>query len=266
MQYQLLDSGGAQKLERFGPVVLVRPCAQAVWKPAQPAAAWQAADATFTRYPAHQWRGRVPREWVIEYDRLRFKLMPTDFGHVGLFPEHRELWSWVRSKLTREATILNLFAYTGGATLACAKEGAQVCHVDASKVSVDWARHNAGLNGLTEVRWIVDDVIGFLKREVRRSRSYDGIILDPPTFGRGSRGEVFKIEEHLGEILSLCYALLSKNPLFVVLSTHTPGYTPTVLHHMLHQAAPRGCIEAGELTIAGPLTLPSGAYARWYAP
>lgn len=269
MKYQLLDSGAQKKLEQFGKFVLSRPCSQAVWKPVLHAADWNKADASFTREPANRWVGMhaLPPSWLVEHEGIRFKLMPTDFGHVGMFPEHALLWTWMRSKLKRGAQVLNLFAYTGGVTLAAAKAGAEVCHVDASKTTVAWARENCALNGLEKapIRWIVDDVIKFLQREARRGRLYDGIVLDPPTFGRGSKGEVFKIENDLPEILRLCFSLLSKDPAFVILSSHTPGYTPLVLHHLLRQASVGGSVEKGELVIPGPLELTSGTYARWYA-
>src|SRR3569832_2195063 len=197
MKYQLLDSGAEQKLERFGQYLLSRPCSQAVWKTALSPGEWKKADATFTREPANKWMGTtLPASWVVEHQGIRFKLMPTDFGHVGMFPEHALLWTWMRNRIKQGSQILNLFAYTGGVTLAAAQAGAEVCHVDASKTTVAWARENCALNELEKapIRWIVDDVIKFLQREVRRGRTYDGIILDPPTFGRGSKGEVFKIE------------------------------------------------------------------------
>lgn len=273
MKYQLLDSGAEQKLERFGEFVLARPCSQAVWKPSLPMSSWKNVRASFTREPANRWVGSppLPASWIVEHEGICFKLMPTDFGHVGMFPEHALLWSWMKprlSSLSSKASVLNLFAYTGGATLAAAQAGAQVCHVDASKTSVAWARDNCALNQLQKapIRWIIDDVVKFLRREVRRGHAYDGIILDPPTFGRGSKGEVFKIEKDLPEILSLCFSLLSKGPAFLILSSHTPGYTPLVLRHLLHQASGErgGTLETGELTIPGPLELTSGTYARWY--
>ena len=174
----------------------------------------------------------------------------------------------MKEKMNKKCSILNLFAYTGGATLVAAKRGADVCHLDASKTTVAWARENAALNKLEKapVRWIVDDAIKFLGREVRRGTRYDGIILDPPTFGRGNQGEVFKIEKDLPVILDLCYQLLTPDPSFVILSSHTPGYTPLVLHHLLKQAKGdrKGTIEMGEMVIPGPLDLTSGTYARWY--
>ena len=207
--YQLLDSGDGKKIERFGPVSLVRPAAGAVWEP-EHRRLWKNADAEFSR-EREGWRwernGRLPEQWEATHHQLRFILKRTDFGHVGLFPEHAAIWDWVRSRIAERPAIqvLNLFAYSGGATLAAAAAGAQVCHVDASKGMVEWARENAALNGLEQhpIRWIVDDVFKFLAREARRGRRYDGIILDPPSFGRGKRGEVFKVEEDLIPLLDL---------------------------------------------------------------
>lgn len=268
MTYKLLDSGNQNKLEQFGDYTLVRPCAQAVWKPSLEVKAWKEADAVFTREPSNRWvaSSPLPSSWTVECEEILFKLMPTDFGHIGIFPEHALLWKWMKQKMRKKCSILNLFAYTGGATLVAAKAGADVCHVDASKTTVAWARENAALNKLDKapVRWIVDDAIKFLGREVRRGTRYDGIILDPPTFGRGSQGEVFKIEKDLPVILDLCFQLLTQDPLFVILSSHTPGYTPLVLHHLLLQASTKGTIDMGEMVIPGPLDLTSGTYARWY--
>lgn len=266
MSYKLIDSGNQNKLEQFGDYLLVRPSSQAVWKPTIDAKLWKEADAVFTREPHNKWIAQppLPQSWTVELAGIKFKLMPTDFGHIGIFPEHAELWKWMVPKLKKKSSILNLFAYTGGATLAAAKAGADVCHVDASKTAVAWARENAAINKLDKIRWIVDDVIKFLRREVKRGNRYDGIILDPPTFGRGSQGEVFKIEKDLPVILELCFQLLSPKPLFLILSCHTPGYTPLVLHHLLRQAEEMGTIEMGEMVIPGPLPLTSGSYARWY--
>lgn len=263
--YKLLDSGHQNKLEQFGDYVVARPCSQAVWRPSLDVKSWKEADAVFTREPHNKWMGKLPTSWNVELEGVIFKLMPTEFGHIGIFPEHAQLWKWMREKIKKKCSILNLFAYTGGATMVAAKAGAEVCHVDASKTTVAWARENAALNKMEKVRWIVDDVIKFLKREVRRGTRYDGIILDPPTFGRGSQGEIFKIEKDLPIILELCFQLLSAQPLFVILSCHTPGYTPLVLHHLLRQAQESGTIEIGEMVIPGPLDLTSGTYARWYA-
>jgi len=271
--YLLIDSGHGKKLERFGPYLLSRPCSQAVWKPQLDPKEWQKADALFVREGDVKWTFchlKPNLSWSIDVSGVRFKISPTDFGHLGIFPEQAPFWEWIQTTLKRrkEAKLLNLFAYSGGITLSAAKAGAQVCHLDASKGMVEWARENAKLNHLQEapIRWIVDDVRKFLTREVRRGVRYDAIVLDPPTFGRGSKNELFKIEEHLPEILQLCRQLLSNNPLFVLLSCHTPGFTPIVLHHLLLQSMPPGKIDTGEMTLTGSpetLPIPSGTFARW---
>lgn len=274
--YELLDSGNGAKLERFGEIVLARPCAQAVWQPQRPAR-WKSADATFDREDGNRWHGRnrLPQEWVIDVDGTRFRLSGTDFGHLGIFPEQRAQWTWIRETVAaagRPVRVLNLFAYSGGSTLAAARGGAEVCHLDASKGMVQWARANAALNGLEShpIRWIVDDAHKFLNREIRRGRRYDGIILDPPTYGRGGNGETYKIERDLTETLRLCRALLSDAPRFLLLSAHTPGHTPVVLSNVLTQALRGlgGAVSAGEMLLTGApdvFPLPSGAYARWQA-
>jgi 23S rRNA (cytosine1962-C5)-methyltransferase len=279
--YELLDSGSFQKLERFGSVVLSRPCAQAVWQQSLPKADWQKVTATFFRDGGNQWRGRdkLPETWTIEVDGTKFQLSSTDFGHLGIFPEQRDQWRRIRETCAeyskchgRPARVLNLFAYSGGSTLAAALACAEVCHVDASKGMVDWARKNAALNGLEEkpVRWIVDDVTKFLERELRRERQYDLLILDPPSYGRGAKGEVFKIENDLPPLLALLGKLMSPQPLGVLLSCHTPELTPISLHHMLLQQFGRngGKVEHGEMQLRGTkdvLPVPSGSFAWWLA-
>jgi 23S rRNA (cytosine1962-C5)-methyltransferase len=271
MSYSLLDSGGEQKLERFGKYTLVRPCSQALWKPKHPTSLWQKKDALFTREGGNRWVSStpLPSSWVAEIKGLKFKISPTEFGHVGVFPEHSMLWEWMSAKIASRKeppNILNLFAYSGGASLACARAGARVCHLDASKGMVAWARENAALNELTDapIRWIVEDVMKFLGREFKRGVRYDGIILDPPSFGRGSKGEIFKIENDLHSILESCKNILSAHPLFLVLTSHTPGFTPLVLHHVMRQMM-EGKIEYGEMIIGSEHTfdLPCGSYARW---
>lgn len=275
--YQLLDSGNGRKLERFDSHVLDRPCSQAVWRPEQPRAAWNQADATFTRETKDAfwtYRNRPDADWQVMIDGLRFGLRPTDFGHVGIFPEHRRAWKWLADSAEccepGELEVLNLFAYSGGATLAAARAGFKVCHLDASKKMVQWARENAALNGLQDapIRWICEDVNKFLKREQRRGRRYAGIILDPPSFGRGTRHEIFKIDNNLRELLDDCRQLLVDDPRFVFLSCHTPGYTPIVLEHLLGQMLNRheGRIETGEMTLTGEAdarAVPSGGYGAW---
>jgi len=268
-EYSLLDSGNGQKLERFGPYLLIRPCAQAVWRPALSPEAWQEADALFEREDGNSWieRKPLPEKWTLSIHGIQFFLKRTDFGHLGIFPEQISQWLWMQKKLESrpQAKVLNLFAYSGGATFAAAQKKAEVCHLDAAKGMVAWARENAALNGLEEapIRWIVDDVSKFLVREKRRGQRYDAIILDPPSFGRGAAGEVFKIERDLPAILQSCKDLLSENPLFVLFSCHTPSYTPIVMRQLLGDYLQVDQIESGEMVLEASQTVPSGTYARW---
>ncbi len=261
--YQLLDSGDGQKLERFGEYTLLRPCAQAVWRPSLKVSP----DAVFTRDDKWIFHKKLPKSWAVMHGGVEFKIDPTDFGHLGLFPEHADLWEWMRPLVKKGSRILNLFAYSGGVTLAAAQQGAEVCHLDASKGMVDWARENAASNQLqkAQIRWIVDDAIKFLRREKKRESFYDGIILDPPTFGRGSQGEVFKIERDIMPLLELCSELLTKKPLFVIFSCHTPGFTPLCMLHLIGQTMPKGQIEVGEMALHSPetISIPSGSFAKW---
>ena len=261
--YQLLDSGNGRKWERFGDFILNRPCSQAIWRPkgnCEP-------HATFSREEGTKWtfQKKLPASWEIQIEGVTMKIAPTDFGHLGVFPEHASLWSWMQERITSGTKVLNLFAYSGGATLAAAQKGASVCHLDASKAMVDWARENADLNNLSSapIRWIVDDAIKFLRREVKRKNRYDGILLDPPTFGRGSKGEVFKIERDIQPLIELCRELLSEKPRFLIFTCHTPGFTPIVLSHLLGQFfdAP---IETSEMLLESEesYSIPSGCVAR----
>lgn len=272
--YRLLDSGNQKKLEQFGEYRIIRPCAPAVWSPELPTKEWDKADALFAREERNAWenRERLPERWQMELEGLQFHLSPTDFGHLGVFPEHSMAWRWMDQQIQRrdKVEVLNLFAYSGGATLAAARAGASVCHLDASKGMVAWARENAALNGLEDrpIRWIVDDVTKFLAREKKRGRCYDGIILDPPSFGRGSKGEMFKIEHHIVPLLQACRDVLSDSPLFLMLSCHTPGFSPIVLHHLVAQLmrGKKGAIECGEMQLPAEKTVfsvPNGTYARW---
>lgn len=264
MTYQLIDSGEGFKFERFGEHSFIRPCPQALWQKNQPQE-WANADAEFSREKGWEHRRKLPREWNTEVGGVTLKIAPTDFGHLGVFPEHASLWQEL-CPFALDAQVLNLFAYSGGATLALAKAGAKVCHLDASKGMVDWARENARINKLEKapIRWIVDDALKFLKREVRREVRYDGILLDPPTFGRGSKGEVFKIERDLVLLLDLCRSVLSKHPRFVFLSCHTPGVTPLVLQHLTAQMFKGAKVETGEMMLSSPgaLSIPSGSFAK----
>jgi 23S rRNA (cytosine1962-C5)-methyltransferase len=272
--YELVDSGDGKKLERFGRYVLARPCSQAMWRPTLGGDVWRRADASFDREDGNRWhdRANLPKEWTIETAGVKFRLGGTDFGHLGIFPEQRAQWKWIRSKISEAAssrgdapTLLNLFAYSGGSTMAAALGGGDVCHLDASRGMVEWARSNAKLNGLAEcpIRWIVDDAHKFMKREIRRGRRYDAIVLDPPSFGRGAGGEMYKIERDLKETLSLVKELLSDKPLFVLFSSHTPGLSPIVAGNIISQLFPGASVEKGEMLLEGnSLPCPSGIYCR----
>ena len=281
--YELLDSGDGRKLERFGKYVLARPCSQAMWRPCRSAAEWAKADASFDREDGNNWHGRanLPKDWQIETAGIRFKLGGTDFGHLGIFPEQRAQWRWIKDRTSAARPsglkVLNLFAYSGGSTMAAALGGAEVCHLDASKGMVEWARENARLNGLADhpIRWIVDDAHKFMKREIRRGRKYDAIILDPPTFGRGAGGEMYKIERDLKDTLGLVKDLLSESPSFVLFSSHTPGLSQIVAENILGQLFPSATLESGEMLLepavqsnnqtlkhSNTFSCPSGIYCR----
>lgn len=268
MSYSLIDSGNQQKLERFGAFTLIRPCSQAIWKPSLKT--WEA-DAIFSRDEGNRWEYKksLPKDWIVTIEGIRFKVAPTDFGHLGVFPEHSLLFASMQKLLVsrKEPRVLNLFAYSGGATLACAKAGAKVCHVDASKGIVSSARENAGLNHFLDkpIRWIIEDVKKFLKREVKRGSFYEAIILDPPSFGRGNKGEIFKIEEDIIELLGLCKNLLIENALFLLFTTHTSGITPIVIQNLMKQLLPKGKIESNELLLPSEngFSTPYGSFAWW---
>jgi 23S rRNA (cytosine1962-C5)-methyltransferase len=221
---------------------------------------------------------RAAESWRITIEGLNFRLSPTDFGHLGIFPEQRALWRWITRTLTKanvmgreQTSVLNLFAYSGGSTLAAARCGASVCHLDASKGMVKWARENAELNNLTDapIRWIVDDVNRFLDREIRRERRYDAVILDPPTYGHGKNEEVYKLEDELIATVRKCWSLLSETPLFILLTSHTPACTPQALQNILFSTAPvlsASRYENGEMLLEGRsdvLPVPSGTYCIW---
>jgi 23S rRNA (cytosine1962-C5)-methyltransferase len=280
--YELLDSGGGRKLERFGRYTLVRPCAQAIWPVQKGREIWDEADALFERKPGKGWKVRteLPPSWHITVEGIRFMLSRTDFGHLGIFPEQRHLWKWIGQTIMqalasgrKQVSVLNLFAYSGGSTLSAARAGAGVCHLDASRGMVRWARENASLNNLQHapVRWIVDDVNRFLDREIRRKRLYDAVVLDPPTYGHGRNEEVYKIEDELVSTVRKCWSLVSENPLFLLLSSHTPTCTPVALENILNITAPGSgafSLESGEMLLEGGpgvLPVPSGTYCRWTA-
>jgi 23S rRNA (cytosine1962-C5)-methyltransferase len=277
--YRLLDSGFGRKLERIGPYLLDRQAPSAVWRPALSKRDWREAQGQHVRSDrggGHwEWRIPEPEPWVIEHAGVALGLKPTPFGHLGIFAEHAITWNWLRekvraieSRLGRPAKVLNLFAYTGGSSLAAAQAGAHVTHVDAARGVVDWARRNAEHNQLHEspIRWIVDDARKFTSRALKRGDFYDGIILDPPSFGRGKKGEVWKIEDDLHDLLDTIYALLQPSPGFLLFSCHTPGYTPIALENLLSERFAELGLEmsSGELTVpeeAGR-RLPAGTYCR----
>ena len=246
---QLLDSSGGEKLERFGDITLIRPDPQIIWKSERNEALWQTADAKYfrSREGGGSWEfyKKLPTEWRIKYQSLTFIVRPTGFKHTGIFPEQAVNWKYMMEKVKnagRPISALNLFAYTGGATLALASAGARVTHVDASKGIVSWARENAAVSGLSDkpVRWIVDDCKKFIEREIRRGNKYDCIVLDPPSYGRGPTGEVFKLEEQIYDLLNLLSELLSDEPLFLLLNSYTTGLGPAVMAYLLNETVAKG--------------------------
>ena len=275
--YQLIDSGNFRRLDKLGPYRLIRPSAQAVWSPLAPESEWKQADAEFIRgkHGDGSWKvynKRLPSEWTICLaDQLKMVIRLTDFGHLGVFPEHHQnkhlndiITKRVASKKTFK--LLNLFAYTGAVSLSAASLGAEVVHVDASKTSVSWARENASLHPEElKVRWIVEDVKKFVAREVRRKSKYQGIVLDPPSFGRGTKGEVWKIEEDLVPLLNQLQELQDEQFCFMQLSAHSPGFTPLALHNLLKPICPQdGNIHYSEMSVKSKIghnELPSGACA-----
>lgn len=273
--YELIDSGGGAKLERFATYTVARPDPRAIWERKGNPSLWNEADATYERTDpkSGDWdiRRVTPENWRIRYDSLVFTLKPTSFKHVGVFPEQAPNWRWIRERIGQaKPRVLNLFAYTGGATLAAAAAGAQVTHVDSVKSAIVWTKENAAASGLTNrpIRWIEEDAYKFVLREGRRGAAYDALIMDPPRFGRGSKGEVWKIEEDLPKLLAACKTILSPTPLFVLLNAYTADLSSLVLRHLIADFAKSlgGMLEAGELAIketsAGRL-LPSGIFARW---
>jgi 23S rRNA (cytosine1962-C5)-methyltransferase len=272
-EYELLDSGEGRKLERFGDVVLSRPCAQAVWGMQKPET-WARAVASFDRGRGWLTYGTdtLPPSWIVTINGIAMKLRPTPAGHLGVFPETRSLWDWIGETLTssdeKRTNVLNLFAYSGGATIAAARAGCAVCHVDASKPMVTLARENAALNRLdtAPIRWIVDDVGKFMDREIRRGRRYDAIMLDPPTFGHGTRGEQYRLDRDLVSTLGQCKALLTDGPAFVLLTSHTEGVTATQLEGVIKDAMGSGVVTSGDMELTGGSAVRpvnGGVWVRW---
>lgn len=275
--YELIDVNNGNRLERWGGVYLVRPDPQAIWQLPQDNKLWAKADAVYHRSSAGggHWEvlKKVPDVWTIEYNGLKFNLKPMGFKHTGLFPEQAVNWSLMQNlikKSGRQVKVLNLFAYTGGATLACLKAGAAVTHVDASKGMVAWAKENAVTSGLADcpVRWLVDDCKKFVEREIRRGNKYDGIVMDPPSYGRGPNGEVWKLENNLEELLTLTSQILSDDPLFFLLNTYTAGMSSTVLNYMVEEyiAKGRGTVTTEEIGLRVSkrnLVMPAGNTTVW---
>ena len=279
--YEVLDCGGGEKLERWQDVILRRPDPQAIW-PQQNPDLWAQADAWYHRSErgGGEWEffRRLPERWTVRYGALSFYVRPTGFKHTGVFPEQAVNWDWmdglVRGGVAqgRPVRVLNLFAYTGGATMACACAGAQVCHVDAAKGMVQWARENRDLCGLPEerTRWIIDDALKFVQREKRRGSLYDGILMDPPSYGRGPGGEIWKLENELYGLVEACAGALTERPLFFLINSYTTGLQASVLKNMIDMTVGKrygGRSEADEvgLPVTAGGVLPCGASGRWQA-
>ena len=275
--YELLDCSGGERLERWGNVVLIRPDPQVIWNTPKEHPLWHRADARYVRSKegGGHWecRRQLPEAWNINYKDLQFKISPTGFKHTGLFPEQAVNWDMMREKITgagRSIKVLNLFAYTGGATLAAASAGASVCHVDAAKGMVHWARENAELSSLAErpIRCIVDDCTKFVEREIRRGNTYDATIMDPPSYGRGPGGEVWKLEDQIYDLVKLCTGVLSDEPLFFLLNSYTTGLSASAMAYVLGVNMQKfgGGVSAEEIGLpvtASGMVLPCGSSAIW---
>ena len=277
--YELIDCGRGEKLERWGDQLLVRPDPQAIWNTPRTHPGWKHPHGRYARSSSGggQWEKKdMPERWTIRYGGLTFNIKPMNFKHTGLFPEQAANWDFAQEQIRRAGRpirVLNLFAYTGGATVACAAAGASVCHVDAARGMVSWARENARSSGLEDapIRWIVDDCAKFVEREIRRGKTYDAIIMDPPSYGRGPGGEVWKLEDNLYDFVKLCAGVLSERPLFVLINSYTTGLAPSVLGYLLHLLV--GAKYGGKCTwdeLGLPVTetglaLPCGATGRWFS-
>ena len=277
--YEVLDTSGGEKLERWGKYLLVRPDPQVIWNTPHEHPGWKKKNGHYHRSSkgGGEWEFiNLPDEWSISYKDLTFHLKPFSFKHTGLFPEQAVNWDWFSNLIAhagRPVKVLNLFAYTGGATVSAAKAGAQVTHVDASKGMVSWAKENAAASGLADapIRWLVDDCTKFVEREIRRGNHYDGIIMDPPSYGRGPKGEIWKIEENIFPFVELTAKLLSDKPLFFLINSYTTGLQPAVLSYMLNLTVKKqfgGTVAAEEIGLPVSntgLVLPCGASGRWQA-
>ena len=276
--YKILDMANGQKLERWGNVILSRPDPQIIWKDKSFPDKWKLVNATYNRSKSGggswEYNKQIPKNWQIKYKNLTFNIKPMGFKHTGIFPEQAVNWDWMMEKITkskREIKVLNLFAYTGGATVACLSMGASVCHVDSSKGMVSWAKENVVSSGLEDkkIRYIVDDVNKFVSREIRRNNKYDAIIMDPPSYGRGANGEVWQFENNIYDLVQLCTKVLSDNPLFFLINSYTTGISSTVLENILNLTVAKnhiGKTTSGEIGLPmenSKLILPCGIYARW---
>ena len=275
--YEVLDTSGGEKLERWGKYVLVRPDPQVIWNTPKDDPLWRKYDARYARSSTGggKWANlRLPEHWQVKYRELTFNVKPMNFKHTGVFPEQAANWDFIMETIRgagRPINALNLFAYTGGATLACAAAGASVCHVDAAKGMVAWAKENAKSSGLEDrpIRWIVDDCAKFVEREIRRGRRYDAIIMDPPSYGRGPSGEICKLEENLWPFVQLVSQVLSDKPLFVIINSYTTGLAPSVVGYIMDSIFTKrfgGHSECGELGLPvkdSGLVLPCGSTGRW---
>ncbi len=275
--YELIDSGAGEKLERWGAYILRRPDPQALWTKSLPESEWKAADATFDA-DRKSWKKKnaaMPAAWRVSFGPLTLNVEPTAFKHTGIFPEQDSNWKWIAERITRAGRpvkVLNLFGYTGAATLAALYAGAEVTHVDGSKAVVGWAKENAAASGLSAkpVRWLIDDARKFVMREIKRGVKYDAIIMDPPAFGRGGKGEIWNIEADLLKLLEDCSKILSEKPLFFILNGYASGYSAVAYYQLLKPLLETfgGAFEYGELTIEesnGKRLLPAGIFTRWCA-
>ena len=276
--YELIDAGGGEKLERWGDVILRRPDPQAIW-PKGDASLWAKADAVYHRSSSGggswEYKRRLPEKWKISYRDLTFKVSPTGFKHTGLFPEQAVNWDFMAEKIKNAGhpvKVLNLFAYTGGATVACAKAGAEVVHVDASKGMTEWAKENRDLSELKDapIHFIVDDCLKFVEREKRRGHTYHGIVMDPPSYGRGPKGEMWKFEKEIIRLVAACLEILDKDAIFFLINSYTTGVSNIVLADLLKTTVlkkhPKGIITTGEVAIpttSRDLLLPCGIFGRW---
>ena len=276
--YEILDMADGEKLEKWKDIILVRPDPQIIWKNKSFPNKWNDANATYKRSSTGggnwEYKKQLPQSWQVNYKNLTFNIKPMGFKHTGLFPEQAANWDWMIDKIKnekRDIKVLNLFAYTGGATVACLSAGASVCHIDSSKGMVAWAKENVISSNLQDkpVRYIVDDVVKFVNREIRRGNKYDAIIMDPPSYGRGTNGEVWKFEDNICDLVELCSKVLSDKPLFFLINSYTTGISSTVLENILNLNIAKiygGKLSNGEVGLPmkdSKLVLPCGIYGRW---